>query len=200
MDLPYFLVALPQLNDPLFSRSVILVLAHDTNGSMGFVVNKPLVDDENSLAQMIAEVKDLQGETLAEFQEDVFEGGPVNEDNLFALHCVSEVGSADTEIADDLFLSSDPDVFQRLLEREDYAGKRRFFLGSSGWDSGQLESELRTGSWVMIPYDRKFIFETVSQGDEGESWTEIIWKRVLKSGGVDPLTVMGQGSSDSGYN
>ncbi len=202
MDAPFFLVALPQLEDELFARAVILVGHHDEDGAFGLLLNKALVDDNNALTQMVTEVKDPQGNTLFEFSEDIFEGGPVDEGAIFALHEIEELGTAESDIGQNLFLATDPEVFQKLLENEPYKKQRRFYVGCSSWEGGQLESELRSGSWVLVPYDRKFLFDPVEQilAQGVESWRESLWRRVLIHGGCDPLTLMKPGSTDSGYN
>lgn len=202
MDSPFFLAALPQLTDEMFSRSVVLIGHHDDEGAFGLLLNKPLLDENNALTQMITEVKDPQGNTLFEFREDIFEGGPVNDGAIFALHEVENLGTAESDIGKDLFLATDPEVFQKLLEQEDYKKNRRFYVGCSSWEGGQLESELRSGSWLMVPYDRKFLFDPIQDiTDQGpDYWRENLWKRVLTHGGVDPLTIMNPGTTDSGYN
>lgn len=199
MTPPYFLVALPQLHDENFSRSVVLVGSHNSEGASGFILNKPLKDESNALTQMVAEVKDVSGETLFEYEEDIFDGGPVNDEVLFVVHDVEELGSEDSRFSTGLYLSNDPEVFQKLLEVDDYATRRRFILGSAGWGAGQIESEIRAGSWMMVPFDKSFVFEKVNL-EEKPDWQNDIWKRVLISGGCDPLTLMAQGSNDSGYN
>jgi putative AlgH/UPF0301 family transcriptional regulator len=77
--------------------------------------------------------------------------------------------------------------------------KRRYFLGCSAWSKGQLESEIRAGSWVLLPFQEKFILDEVDK-QSSEPWTTRLWRKVLLSGGLDPLTLVSQGKSDSGYN
>lgn len=202
MDSPFFLAALPQLADEFFARAVVLVGHHDEQGAFGLLLNKPLLDENNALTQMVTEVKDPQGNTLFEFHEDIFEGGPVNDGAIFALHDIEVLGTAESDIGHDLFLATDPEIFQRLLESEDFKKNRRFYVGCSSWDQGQLESELRSGSWLLVPYDRKFLFESSKEIEKlgPEQWRESLWRRVLIHGGGDPLTLMTPGSTDSGYN
>jgi len=199
MDAPFFLVALPQLQDENFSRAVVLVGHHDDQGAFGLQLNKPLVDENDQLTQMVTEVKDPQGNTLFEFHEDIFEGGPVNEGAIFALHSVADLGTEESDLGNNVYLATDPDVFQKLLENDQFKKRRRFYVGCSSWGEGQLESELRSGSWLLVPFDKKYLFEIVD-GESKEQWREAFWRRVLIHGGCDPLTIMAPGASDSGYN
>jgi putative transcriptional regulator len=199
MDLnpPFFLVAMPSMDDEYFGRGVVLIHQHDENGALGLLVNHPLVDEDEHPTQMTAEIKDLAGNVVFHITEDLLDGGPVNDESIFALHECVDVGTEQTSMGDDLYLETEPEVFQKLLESDERKSKRRFFLGCSQWAPGQLESEIRAGSWLLVPFDRRFLFDYRA----GEDTTaEDIWKKVMLSGGVDPLTVMGQGSSDAGPN
>lgn len=200
MDAPFFLVALPQLTDENFARAVVLIGQHDDQGAFGLLLNKPMLDDNAEFAQMVTEVKDPQGNTLTEFHEDIFEGGPVNEGAIYALHDLPQFGTMESSlVTDDVYLATDPDVFQKLLESEGMKDRRRFFVGCSSWSEGQLESEIRTGSWMLVPFDKRFLFEAITK-DNVALWQDDLWKRVLVHGGADPLTLMAQSSTDSGYN
>ena len=200
MDLPYYLVALPQLNDEKFSRSVILITHQDKDGAQGLILNCPLASDGNAQAQMVAEVKDSEGETLFEYEELLFDGGPVGADTLFALHGIEAQSDGDTKIADGLYMASNPEAFHKLLESEDYREKRRFYVGATSWAPGQLESELRTSSWMAVPFQKNFVFESFEEGADEETWRDELWMKVLRFGGGDPFRMMGQSTVDLGYN
>ncbi len=199
MDLnaPYFLCAMPKMDDEQFRTSVVLVAAHDEDGAFGLILNMPVVDEEAKQAQMTAEVKDMTGAILLSVTEDLFLGGPVEAEAIFALHDMPALGTEDSRIEDDLYLETDPEVFQKILGADGQSEKRRFFLGCSQWEAGQLESEIRQGAWMPLPCDRRVLFEE-RPATEAESVE--VWKQVLRRGGVDPLTLMGQGGSDSGPN
>jgi putative transcriptional regulator len=197
---PFFLVALPHMADPQFTHAVVLVGHHDENGAFGLILNQPLRDDEDQPTQMTAEVKDLAGNTLFIFSEDLFGGGPVGGSSLFALHEHASLGNEETSLGKDLFLATDPEVFQKLLEQDALRHKRRFFMGFSSWTGGQLEAEIRSGAWILVPYDRQYVFDAIQKSDE--HWAEHFWRKVLLQSGVDPLTLIpqGGGNSDPGYN
>jgi putative transcriptional regulator len=198
MNSPYFLVASPKAQDDFFSQAVVLITHHDEEGAVGFMINKHVGSEDSEQTQMVAEVKDNDGNTLYELRSDVFLGGPVSEESLFVIHNVEAMGATGEEVSDKLFLSSDPETFQSLLEGEELASRRRFFVGICSWDAGQLESETRAGSWVMVPFKESFLFNELKYS---ESYAEDTWKQVLKSGGLDPLTLMGpSGDQDYGPN
>ena len=187
------------MNDPTFAHAVVLVGHHDENGAFGLILNQPLKDDENHPTQMTAEVKDLAGNTLFIFSENLFGGGPVGGSSLFALHEVATLGNEETHLGNDLYLATDPETFQRLLEQESMKLRRRFFMGFTSWIGGQLESEIRSGAWMVVPYERSHVFESVPKTDD--NWPEHYWRMVLLQSGIDPLTLMGpSGGSDPGYN
>ncbi|HVJ63711.1 MAG TPA: YqgE/AlgH family protein [Bdellovibrionota bacterium] len=195
---PYFLVALPKAQDEFFSQAVVLVTHHDEEGAVGFMINKHVGSEDSEQTQMVAEVKDTDGNTLYELRSDVFLGGPVSEESLFVIHNVDALGVTGEEVGENLYLSSDPETFQSLLESEELAQRRRFFVGICSWDAGQIESETRAGTWVTVPFDKQFLF---GEATYSESFVEDVWKNVLKSGGLDPLTLMGpSGDQDYGYN
>ena len=201
MEAPFFLLAMPQLEDPLFHRSVVLIARHNSEGAFGLVLNKTLVGEDNNLAQMVAEIKDTDGNTLCEFEESLYFGGPANDETLYSLHSIAVAGDEESYIAPDLYLASRAETFQQILEHDEYKEKRRFFMGCSAWDPGQLESELRTGAWYTVPYvqNAQNIFPDLLSG-EGENKGDQYWFDMLSSAGVNPLTLMGQNEEDTGYN
>lgn len=135
------LVAAPGLKDPNFDHTVVLLVAHEANGALGVVLNRAT---EVPVADVLAGWGPLAGEPAV-----VFEGGPVQPETAICLARVlpgrepkgfnrvsGPVGTVD--------LSGDPETFG-----EHVAGVR-VFAGYAGWDSGQLESEIGTGSWYVL--------------------------------------------------
>lgn len=186
------------MDDPTFARAVVLIAHHDESGAFGLILNRPLKDEENQPTQMTAEVKDVAGSTVFIFSEDLFGGGPVGSDSIFALHEIEALGNDETDVGKGLFLATEPETFQRLLESDSFKHKRRFFMGFSSWTAGQLEAEIRSGAWMIVPYDRGLLFDPITRGDD--NWPEHCWRKTLLASGIDPLTLMKQTSSDSGYN
>lgn len=133
------LIASPGLLDPNFARSVVLVAAHDAEGTLGLILNR-----EMSLAirHVWSQVKD----SPCERNENVRLGGPVG-GSLMALHDQAEF--ANITIADDLYLATEIPEMERLAGSPE--GRVLFYMGHSGWGPGQLERELADGSWLVLP-------------------------------------------------
>jgi putative transcriptional regulator len=199
VETPFFLAALPQLEDEEFEKSIVLVLEHDEEKAFGVIINKPLIGGEELPTQLVAEIKDAAGETINEFEEPLFHGGPVREETIFTLHNHAQAMNPGDEFAPGLFISPDAELFQDLLA---YNGEqpieKAFYLGCASWEKGQLDAELRSGTWLVIPFARDFLFKAYNP--EATAWSEDLWKDILKHAGLDPLTLLPHGSSDFGLN
>lgn len=135
------LIAEPTLTgDVSFNRSVILLAEHNHEGSVGFILNKPLDYD---ITELVADIK-------VPFK--VFNGGPVEQDNLYFIHKVPHLISDSIEISDGIYWGGDFENIVDLLNNNVIDETDiRFFLGYSGWDSLQLNQELESKSWVIVP-------------------------------------------------
>ncbi|MFO1519128.1 MAG: YqgE/AlgH family protein [bacterium] len=170
---PLFLIAMPQLLDPNFSRSVVLILDHDREGAMGLVVNHPLA---MNLGDFALQEKMLCHGALQ--KTSVFKGGPVETDRGWVLHTDDSVEER-KEIMPGLYLSTSSDSLKKLLENG--SQPLRLILGYAGWAAGQLESEMKLGSWLTFQANPKDVLET----DPSRTWTT-----VLRSMGVDPMQLI----------
>lgn len=160
----HFLIAMPGLEDELFSRSVVYVCEHSEQGALGLVINKPADMDMKSLFETIE--LPLRRQDLSD--HPVFQGGPVQTDRGFVLHepfftgadkPADSVYAATLTIPDGLEMTSSKDVLEALSNG---AGPRKVLvsLGYSAWGEGQLESELAGNSWLTVPADNSVIFDT----------------------------------------
>ncbi|MBT8274102.1 MAG: YqgE/AlgH family protein [Bacteroidia bacterium] len=133
------LIAEPSiLGDFSFNRSVILLADHTEEGSIGFILNKPL---EYTLNDLIPEVS-------AEF--GVYNGGPVEQDNLYFIHTAPEIIPNSIEISEGIYWGGDFNtVINAINTTEITENDVRFFLGYSGWDADQLNDELSSNSWIL---------------------------------------------------
>lgn len=134
------LIAEPALTgDVSFNRSVVLLAEHNKEGSVGFILNKPLDYD----------IGDLITEITVPFQ--VFNGGPVEQDNLYFIHKVPHLIENSLEISDGIYWGGD---FERTIDLINSkiitSNDIRFFLGYSGWASLQLDKELHSKSWIVV--------------------------------------------------
>lgn len=134
------LIAEPTLTgDVSFNRSVVLIAEHNEEGSVGFILNKPL--DYH--------ITDLVTEIFVPFQ--VYNGGPVEQDNLYFIHKVPDLIANSIEISDGIFWGGDFEKIIELVNKKEISEDDiRFFLGYSGWASLQLDEELSSKSWIVV--------------------------------------------------
>ena len=135
----HLLIAEPSIiGDLSFNRSIILIADHNSEGSIGFILNKPL---NFTLQDLIPEIK---------IPFEVYNGGPVEQDNLYYIHKTPELIPNSIEIADGLYWGGN---FQKVTElitnRQLNPFDIRFFLGYSGCENNQLSSELRSNTWIL---------------------------------------------------
>ena len=129
----------PFLYDEMFGRSVILLVDHSTDGTMGLVLNKPL---PLSLNDVLKEFKDINN-------IPIYKGGPLSTDTLFYLHTLKDVEDS-LQIGRGVYLNGDFDAIRRyILQGNDIDGKIRFFLGYSGWEHDQLCQEIEENTWLI---------------------------------------------------
>ena len=140
------LVAVPQLSDANFYRTVVLMIQHDEQGAAGLVLNRP---SEILLTDVCQE---LLG-TSIESQERLYLGGPV-EGPMLAIHQNDEF--ADDDITDSLYLASQRSTLEGLIHSPDTSAQ--YFTGYSGWGAGQLEAELDSGGWFVTPLSSDLLF------------------------------------------
>jgi len=158
------LIAEPTLTgDVSFNRSVVLIAEHNEKGSVGFILNKPL---EFSIDELVEDIK---------IPIRVFNGGPVEQDNLYFIHKVPHLIKDSVEISDGIFWGGDFDKIIDLINQGTVTETEiRFFLGYSGWDAFQLDMELKSKSWVVVTNDyRSDIIEKPSTAFWKEKMLEL---------------------------
>jgi len=134
------LIAEPSiLNDKSFNRSVIYLTEHTDEGSIGFILNKPT---EFILGDLIPEIN-------CDFI--IYNGGPVEQENLYFIHKLPELIPGSIHIANNIYWGGNFDFLTTLLKNNSIkATDIRFFLGYSGWSEAQLNIELNERSWIVI--------------------------------------------------
>jgi len=145
-----FLVAGPQLKDPNFRQTVVLICEHGNGGSLGLVINR-------RTDQHIAEVLP-QATGLHEKAGFVYVGGPVQKDNLLVLHRMGREVPESRPIFDGVCLGGDLVALEEAFTQGEEDGLVRVYMGYAGWAAGQLQFELATGSWLVLPADMKMVF------------------------------------------
>lgn len=133
------LIAEPSIiGDVSFNRSIILLADHNSEGSIGFIMNKPL---DFCLGDIIADID-------SNFK--IYNGGPVQQDNLYFVHKVAELIPESIEISEGLYWSGNFNQVSKLVKNNKInQNDIRFFLGYSGWDANQLNSELCSNTWIL---------------------------------------------------
>lgn len=171
------LVAEPSIfGDVSFNRSVILLADYSNEGSVGFIMNKPLNYTINDL------VPDIEANFI------IYNGGPVEQDSLYFIHDVPKLITNSIEISSGIFWGGDFNLTRKLInEGKIKKNNIRFFLGYTGWDSNQLETEMQANSWIVSEnyYKNKIISKSAA-----DLWKEkivelggdyIIWSNAPKN-------------------
>ena len=172
MDIPLgkgiFLVARPSLRDPNFRQTVILLCEHGPDGALGVVVNR---QTEINITEVLPQVPILEGQ-----HHKVFSGGPVQKNNLLILYRTPEGAQDSHHVFNGIYLGGNMKALEDLVQDPSSLGNFRAFMGYSGWAPGQLENEMRTGSWLTVPADSTTMFEK----DHSH-----LWGNILRSLGTD---------------
>jgi len=169
---PGLLVAVPQLDDPNFARSVVYLIAHSDEGAFGLVLNRPADVDLHTVCAELG----LEAAT----QDPVYMGGPVDIGRGFVLYRGAAEDDA-SEVQPGVQLSGEPDVLSQLLARR---GSFRLYLGYAGWAPGQLEQELAAGAWLTVPSRPEYLLDVDA---------DALWARVIRDQGIDPATIAAAG-------
>lgn len=166
------LVATPELGDPNFVETVILMIEHDESGAMGLVINRPLA--KGPIADLLkglgAESEDAQGEIVLHY------GGPVEPGKVFVLHSNDYADKETTVVESGLAVTTDVEVV-RAIARGKGPRQSIFILGYAGWAPGQLEAEIKAGGWFSIPAEAKIIFD----GDPKTKWERAVDRQKVKT-------------------
>lgn len=151
----HFLIAMPSLADPNFSKTVTYICAHNDDGTMGITINRPT---GMTLGHILSQM-DLDQDNPDIQQTNVFNGGPVHTDRGFILHEHGHDWESTMAISDSINLTTSKDVLEAIADGH---GPEKFFvaLGYAGWSAGQLEDEIRQNAWLNGPADNGIIFNT----------------------------------------
>ena len=161
------LVAMPQMSDPRFARTVVYLCAHSADGAMGLVVNRLIdsLDFGSLLAQLGVEVEGAPADMPVHF------GGPVESSRGFVLHTSDYHQDSTLVIDDEIALTATVDVL-RAIARGTGPRRRVLALGYAGWAPGQLDAEIQANGWLLVPADLDLVFG----GDNDSKWQQAIAK------------------------
>lgn len=161
----YLLIAEPTIGDLSFNRTVILLADHSNEGSVGFILNKPLRYT----------IHDLVPEINSRFK--IYNGGPVEQDNLYFIHNIPDLIPNSIEISNGIYWGGDFESIKELINSGQISKENiRFFLGYTGWEPEQLQTEMNANSWIITTndYENKII---------GKVTTHFWKERIVSLGG-----------------
>ena len=149
----HFLIAMPAMADPNFSRTLTYVCEHNADGALGIIVNRPTDMDLATLFEQVdipLEHQELSG-------RPVYYGGPVQNDRGFVLHRPDGDWQSSLAVEGGLALTSSKDILVSLGS-QGIPGDFIMALGYSGWSAGQLEWELSQNAWLTVAASPDIIF------------------------------------------
>ncbi len=156
------LISEPYLPDPNFERTVILLCAHDENGSFGFVLNQ---EAKVTFDELIPDIMD--------YKEKVYIGGPVQRDTLHFVHRSEDKTVGGEAVGENIYWGGDYNRVMEMINLGTIDSQNfKFFVGYSGWGAGQLEDELKAKSW--------FVYKKPSSEKIFELSANSLWKTVLE--------------------
>ncbi|MHA1133574.1 MAG: YqgE/AlgH family protein [Alphaproteobacteria bacterium] len=183
------LIAMPAMGDPRFSRSVIYLCAHSSEGAMGIIINQraPNISFSELLEQLnIVPTEDRIALPAGLSAMDVHLGGPVETGRGFVLHSADYFKVESTlPIDETVCLTATVDIL-RDIAKGSGPNKALLALGYAGWAPGQLEDEIHANGWLNCPANPELIFDPELDGK---------YSRALGSLGIDPIRLV----NDSGH-
>lgn len=173
---PGVLVAMPELDDPNFHRSVVVMVEHDERGALGLVINHPLDHECASVAAGFGLPWHGAPDT------PLLRGGPVERQSLWMLHDDGWAFDETMRVCPGVAVSRSREALTRMCRGEER--RLRLLVGYSGWGAGQLEGEIAAGSWLVAPASIEQVF----------TWPrDEVWDRSVRSLGIDPAFLVGGG-------
>jgi putative transcriptional regulator len=172
------LISDPFLGDDFFERSVVYLCEHNKEGSFGFVINNLLEMNLNDLNDQFPSIN-----------SQISTGGPVETESMFFIHTLGKELNESVEISHGIFVGGDfGQLYGVMKEKHIQENKIRFFLGYSGWDKGQLESEIKENAWVVADIDDS---KEIMQIQEPDTWKYFMRKlgskyQVMTNFPIDP--------------
>jgi len=175
------LIAMPQMQDARFHKSVLYICAHTEDGAMGLVINKVL--DSLTIPELMAHLE-VPTETPLE-PEKIHFGGPVETARGFVLHSADYSDEGTLIVGNGLALTATLDIL-RAIGRGEGPRQTLLALGYAGWGPGQLDAEIQANSWLNVSVDETIVFDV-------ENDTK--WERAIGRLGIDA----GMLSSEAGH-
>ena len=166
---PTLLLSMPQMQDPNFARTVVLLCDYLPDGAFGIVLNRPTEMPASTMVKLEPPI-DIGNEL------PLCIGGPVQPERGWILIDEPPLGTDFRTIVDGLYLSTSPEVLRRVLETRP-APRARVLAGYAGWGPGQLDEELAQSAWLMADVEVDLVFDVD---------TRVMWETAIRRLGADP--------------
>lgn len=160
-----FLIAVPELPDPHFHRTVVLLISYEKQGAVGLIINRPT---DIPIEQALSNLKGIEG-----LPSSLFSGGPVSRDQIIALLRSKKTMDETHNIFDDVYVAETLKPLTETLKNPNPEKNLRIYSGYAGWGPGQLDREVTHGDWIITPADS----ETIFSENPAEIWLELSKRR-----------------------
>jgi len=167
---PSLLLSMPQLIDPNFARSVVLLCEHAAEGAFGLIVNRPS-------EVVAASAVHLEPELAQPNDLPLLIGGPVEPHRGWILTSQPPAEVEYRELGAGLYLSASPVLLRRVLTARPLPKRTHVLAGYAGWGPGQLDAELADSAWLIAPVELDLIFEIPAAAS---------WEMAIRRLGADP--------------
>lgn len=171
---PVLLVSMPQMMDPNFTRTVILLAEYGRHGAFGLVVNRRMSEPAHEVVQ-------VEPPITIRVDVHLFVGGPVEPTRAWVLTRHRELDPDALEVCTGIYLSASADLIRHALQSPP-DDAMRVVVGYAGWGPGQLDEELAQSAWLLAPVDADLVFETP---------VDRVWDAVIRRLGADPAALHG---------
>jgi putative transcriptional regulator len=156
-----FLFAVPELRDPNFLHTVVLLVKYEKQGATGLIINRPM---EIPLDEVLKDIEGIEGVTLP-----LYFGGPVSRERMLVLLRSPKPPQGAEKVFEDVYFTLSRDALIETLKSQNPDKVLRVYAGYAGWGAGQLDHEIRRGDWVVAKADPEKVFTE----DPTEIWPEI---------------------------
>lgn len=170
---PALLLSMPQLQDPNFARTVVLLCDFMPEGAFGLVLNRPT---DMAASTMVR----LEPPIVGGNDQPLWIGGPVEPERGWILTTTLPSDSPYRTIQDGLYLSTSPDLLRHVLQASPAPPRSRVLAGYAGWGPGQLDDELARSSWLLASVELDLIFDVAA---------DRMWEVAIRRLGADPAAL-----------
>ena len=181
----HFLIAMPNMLDPVFGGTVVYICEHNESGALGMIINRPTDLSMGVLFERLDLALEITPHDLARPDKPVLFGGPVQVERGFVLHAPDVprvVYTSSLKVSDEVSLTTSRDVLEAVANG---IGPDRLIvtLGCAGWGAGQLEDEILRNGWLTVRADAAILFDTP---------IELRFTAAMNLLGIDPRHLTGE--------